>query len=125
VQALSLASGANAWSAPAILSPPGPTTGAPATSVGLPVVALNPHGTALVAWTQTIGGVSRVLARRRDSATAHWGPLEAVSTPARSPMSPGVAVDGAGHAVAVWIERSTPRVKGGRGSAVVRVASSG
>jgi len=125
VQALSLAAGSSAWSAPVVLSPAGPTTGRPAPSVGLPVLALNTRGRAIVVWTQTIAGVARVLARRRDTAGGSWGPLEAVSPPARSPMSPSVAIDGAGHAVAVWVERSTPRVTGGRGSAVVRVASSG
>jgi hypothetical protein len=122
VVAFTRAAGAAAWSGPVALSPAGPTTGAPAPSAGQPALSVNGHGQAVVVWAQTVSGVPRVLARRRTASTGPWGPLEAVSAPAREPTSPRVAMDAGGHAVAVWLERTAPRLKGGRTRTVVRAA---
>jgi hypothetical protein len=112
------------WGAPVVLSPAGPRTGPPAPSAGMPSLALDRRGRAVVVWAQQVNGALHVLARRRASPDGGWGRIEAVSGPAPGARDPQVALDPSGAAVAVWLERTAPRVRGGQGTMVVRGADS-
>jgi hypothetical protein len=125
VRAWSHAAGAAGWSGPVALSPPGPTSGPPGPSAGVPSLAMNGRGAAIVVWTQRVRGSSRVLARRRAGPTAGWGALEDVSGPGRGIASARAAIDPAGRAVAVWLEREPAPGRGRVGGLAVRAANRG
>ncbi|MGE3141389.1 MAG: hypothetical protein AB7I08_20030, partial [Thermoleophilia bacterium] len=79
-----------------------------------PSAAAGTGGEALAAFTNNIGGRSRVEARTRDDARSAWVPVVLSGTFPRAPSPPAAAIDTAGRAVVVW------HVRGGTVRAAVR-----
>jgi hypothetical protein len=88
-------SAAGAWGAPVQLS----DGGADARSVQ---VALAPDGRAVVLWERLTGLQSAVQASVAPSGGGPLGPAATLSQPGTSALSPRLAMDAAGNAVAVW-----------------------
>jgi hypothetical protein len=102
------------WSATKRLSPPGHVAYSPH-------VAVDPAGAAVVIWRRDDGQKSIVQAATRDPA-GHWSASVDLSAKGENAVSPAVAIDPAGEAVAVWdrfdgahqiIQASTRRPHGG------------
>jgi hypothetical protein len=66
-----------------------------------PAVAVDPSGTATVAWRRW-DGTSFVVQARRVDAAGNSGPVLDLSDPGDDAENPQVAVDGAGNATVVW-----------------------
>ncbi len=69
-----------------------------------PGLGFDRQGNAVAVWQQDIDGAGlwNVQAARFDGASRQWGPAVTVSPSASSALYPQLAVDPAGHAVAVW-----------------------
>jgi hypothetical protein len=83
-----------AWSQPTPLSPPG-------TNISGPRIAIDGAGKALAVWQRSNGSEQSIEAASR----AHdgtWSERTQISAPGTSTFGPQVAIDGAGHGVAVW-----------------------
>jgi hypothetical protein len=97
-----------------------------ASPLGVPRLAVGADGTAVAVWLRRTGGARRVEASILAPGATAFGPPELLSRPGRDAAAPDVAVDGRGHAVAVWqravgggntaIEAATVRAAGGWGA---------
>ena len=86
-----------AWSTPVVVSPTS------SRSAGRPSLAANARGAAVVVWSQPVGtSLSAVRARILGTATAAFGPVEALSTSAGRGTAPSAGIDAAGRAVVAW-----------------------
>jgi hypothetical protein len=112
--------GEETWEAPFWLSPKGPTEGPPGPSAGEPSLAMNARGDAVVAWSQSVAGSPRALARVRPAGRLAWRPLEAVSGRERGVAAVSASIDAEGALAAAWVAR--PR-GGAKGATVIRVAT--
>ena len=75
-----------------------------------PAVAVDPSGNVVVVWNQSDAARSHVWAKRYVP-NSGWGTATQIDTDAVSAVSPQVAVDASGNAVAVWSQLdATPRV---------------
>ena len=120
VMTVALRPGAARWDQPVWLSPKGPTEGPPGPSAGDPSLAMNARGDAVVAWSQTVGGRPRALARLRPAGRLAWRPLEAVSGREGKVNAVEAAVDADGMPTAAWVAQVGT---GPQARSVVRVAS--
>ncbi|MGP8110289.1 MAG: Ig-like domain-containing protein [Thermoplasmata archaeon] len=66
-----------------------------------PVVSMNAAGKAVAVWEVWNGAYYSIFANRFAPATG-WGTAQAIETTANYSVSPTVAVDGAGNAIATW-----------------------
>lgn len=73
---------------------------------GSPVVAVQPSGTAVVAWVRYNGTVTLIEARRRFGGT--FEPVQVISNPAHDSDAPNVRIGGNGEAIAVWERQDAP-----------------
>jgi len=85
------------WGAPFVLGP------APHTTPGVPAVAVDHAGNAIVAWRAEVEAGTVVRARRKSAADGVWSAPVDLSTPAAAvPGNPTAAVDDAGNVVIIW-----------------------
>jgi len=84
------------WQTPAVLSDPSQQSFEPQ-------IALDPQGDAIAVWAETEGLTNEVVQSAvRPVATGLWGTPVELSAPGAKSMTPQVALDGQGSAVAVW-----------------------
>ncbi len=104
-------SSSGAWSTPAQLSSPVPSTPPPALPPGRfatlgdfsPQTELDQWGNAIVAWQHSVGGDSSAQAAMRIGAEGSWQePVELSAPGERVNSTPHVAADALGNAIAVW-----------------------
>jgi hypothetical protein len=71
-----------------------------------PQIAFDSSGNAIAVWSQNNGAdinpVNNIWANHFDGSTAEWGAAELIEADAGDAISPQVAVDNSGNAIAVW-----------------------
>jgi hypothetical protein len=83
--------GSTSWDRPVVVSP----------SKGAPMLAMNARGDAIAFWRTYDSAPDALQAARRPVSPAAWGPTADVATGGRFGTT-GVAIDGAGDAIAAW-----------------------
>lgn len=69
-----------------------------------PQIAIDLTGNAIAVWRQSDGTNNNIIANRFDANLGAWGtviPIESATTPA---LSPQIALDAVGNAIAVWVQ---------------------
>jgi hypothetical protein len=95
VQAAVRPASTGVWQAPVDLSVAGQ-------SASSPQVAVDPQGNAVAAWSRFNGTNSIIQAAARPAATGVWQAPSDVSVAGKDAVSPQVAIDSRGNAVAAW-----------------------
>jgi len=79
-------------------------------SASYPRIAMNANGDAIAVWDQYDGARNNIWANRYVVGTGTWGAAELIETDnAGSAVSPSIAVDVNGNAIAVWVQSDGTR----------------
>ncbi len=69
-----------------------------------PQIALDSNGNAIAMWSQDDGTEYNIYANRYDAVTGSWDAPTLIETNIGDAMSPQIAIDGNGNAIAVWCQ---------------------